>query len=187
MKIVLKQVVAGFTTLGVLSAAAPAAAQMASGGARAPGAYLGAGAGVADFEDNVEFQDLGDVELDDDSTAYKFFGGYRATEFFGVEGGYRTFGEADAGPFTVETDGLDVSAVGFLPIGPMDLFAKGGMILWNTDVSGGLPGDDGEDLTYGVGGQLNVGSLFFRLESEWFELDFPEDTQMISGSVGWSF
>lgn len=185
MKNVLKPLTTASAALGILVAAAPAGAQMTPGGA--PKVYLGAGAGVADFEDRVEFEDLGDVDIDDDGTAFKFFGGYRATPNFGIEGGYRSFGEADAGPFSVETTGLDVSAVGFLPLGLVDLFAKGGVIVWDTDGDGGIPGDDGEDLMYGVGGQLNLGSLFLRLESEWFDIDFPEDTQMITGSVGWSF
>jgi hypothetical protein len=34
---------------------------------------------------------------------------------------------------------------------------------------------------------VNLGSLLLRLESEWFEFDLPEDTQMISASVGWTF
>lgn len=186
MNIAIRPLLAATTTLGMLFAAVPAGAQMTAGGA-VPNVYLGAGAGVADFEDNVEAEDLGDVELDDDSTAFKLFGGYRATPNFGIEGGYRNFGEADAGPFSVETEGLDVSAVGFLPIGPVDLLAKGGVIFWDTDGGGGIPGDDGEDLMYGVGGQLNLGSLFLRLESEWFDIDFPDDTQMITGSVGLSF
>lgn len=185
MKTCHRTLITAASSLGILLAAGPAAAQMASGGAA--NAYLGAGAGVANFEDDVEFEDLGDVELDDDSTAYKIFGGYRATPNFAIEGGYRSFGEADAGPFTVETEGLDVSAVGLVPVGPVDLFAKGGLIFWDTDAGAGIPDSDGEDLTYGVGGQLNVGSLFFRLESEWFDIDFPEDTQMITGSVGLSF
>lgn len=186
MKDKLKLPIAVSTAIGILLAAAPAGAQMTPGGS-APRVYFGAGAGVADFEDNVELEDLGDVELDDDSTAYKFFGGYRATPNFGIEGGYRSFGEADAGPFSIETTGIDVSAVGFLPLGPVDLFAKGGVIFWDTDGDGGIPGDDGEDLTYGIGGQLNLAGLFFRVESEWFDIDFPDDSQMITGSVGISF
>ncbi len=187
MKTVTNLVAVTVTAFGIIYAVAPAGAQMTSGGAGVPKFYLGAGAGVADFEDNVEFEDLGDVRISDDDTAFKFFGGYRATPNFGIEGGYRSFGEAEAGPFSIETDGVDVSAVGFLPLGPVDLFAKGGVIFWDTDGGGGIPGDDGEDLTYGVGGQLNLGSLFLRLESEWFDIDFPDDTQMITGSVGWSF
>lgn len=186
MKSVSRQLAAS-AALGFMFASVSAGAQMTSGGAGAPNFYLGAGAGVADFKDNVEVEDLGDVRISDDDTAYKFYGGYRATPNFGIEGGYRNFGEAEAGPFSVETDGWDVSAVAFLPLGPVDLFAKGGVFFWDTEGTGGIPDADGEDLTYGLGGQLNLGSLFLRLESEWFDMDFPEDTQMITGSVGWSF
>lgn len=171
------------TTIGLFLAAPTVSAQ----GTPLGKFYLGAGAGVADFEDEVEVEDLGDVDLDDDDTAYKLFGGWRATRYLGIEGGYRNFGEADVGPFSLETDGFDVSGIGFLPIGPIDLFAKGGVIFWDTDGSGGVPDADGEDLMYGIGGQLNIGSLFLRLESEWFEFELPEDTQMFTGSVGWTF
>lgn len=185
MKVIATPIVTATTMVGMLLAVPSAAAQMTS---TAPGNfYIGGGAGVADFEDRVEAEDLGDIDLDDDSTAYKFFGGWRATENLGIEGGYRSFGEADAGPLSVETNGLDVNGIGFLPIGPVDLFAKGGVIFWDTDGEGPIPDADGEDLMYGVGGQLNVGRLFFRLESEWFDIDFPDDTQMFSGSVGWTF
>lgn len=183
----IKPMTTAATLAGLALTIPAAAAQMTSGSAGTPKFYLGAGAGVANFEDNVEFRDLGDVDLDDDDTAYKLFGGYRATPNFGIEGGYRNFGEASAGPFSVETDGLDVTGVGFLPLGPVDLFAKGGVIFWNTDGGGGFPDDDGTDLTYGVGGQLNLGNLFVRVESEWFEMDVPDETQMFTGSVGLSF
>lgn len=187
MKTALKPLVTATATFGALFVAAPAAAQLTTGGVAAPNFYIGAGVGLADFEDDAEAEDLPDVRISDDDTAYKFFGGYRWTENFGIEGGYRNFGEAGNGPFSVETDGFDVAGVGFLPVGPVDLFAKGGALFWDTDGSGGLPDDDGTDLMYGVGGQLNLGRLFLRLESEWFEMDLPEDTQMISGSVGWTF
>lgn len=155
--------------------------------AASPGLYLGAGAGVANFEDEVEVGDIGDVDIDDDSTAYKFYGGYLFTPHLALEGGYRSFGEAEAGPFSVETTGWDASVVGFLPVGPIDLFARGGMIFWQTDGAGGVPDRDDEDLTYGLGGQLNIGTLFVRLESEWFDIDFPDDTQMITASAGLRF
>lgn len=180
MTVRLNRVLALTTGMGLLMTTPLALAQVGN-------AYIGGGVGVANFEDNVEFRDLGDVDIDDDSTAYKLFGGYRATEHFAIEGGYRNFGEADAGPFSVETDGFDLSALAFLPVGPIELFARGGGILYETDVGGGFPDDDGEAFMYGLGGQLNVGNLWFRIESEWFEMDVPDDTQMISASVGWNF
>ncbi|MGA8259039.1 MAG: outer membrane beta-barrel protein [Arenicellales bacterium] len=182
-----KPLVAAIATLGILFSVPTLGAGMATGGDMTPKFYLGAGAGRANLKSHVKLGDLGDVRFSDDSTAYKIFAGYRAARYFGIEGGYRNFGKADAGPFSVKTDGFDVAAVGFLPVGPVDLFAKGGVIFWNTDSQAPAPNDSGQDLMYGVGGQLNLGSLFLRLESEWFKMAFPEDAQMITGSVGWVF
>ena len=179
--------VAAIATMGIFFAAPTLGAGMATGGDAMSKFYLGAGIGRANLKDDVKFRDLGNVSLNDDSTAYKVFGGYRATPYIGIEGGYRNFGKADAGPFSVKTDGFDVAAVGFLPVGPADLFAKGGVIFWNTDSQASAPNDSGQDLMYGVGGQLNLGSVFLRLESEWFNMAFPQDAQMITGSVGWVF
>lgn len=188
MKTLSTPLISACTTAALLLVAAPAfGAGSAQGGAGIPNFYLGAGLGVANSKDDVRFQDLGDVSVDDDSTAYKLFGGYRLTNNLAVEGGYRNFGEADAGPFSLETDGFDVSALGLLPVGPVELFAKGGIIFWDTNGSGAVRDASGEDLMYGIGGQVHIASLFFRLESEWFDMNFPEDAQMITGSVGWSF
>lgn len=150
-------------------------------------AYLGAGAGIADFEDQVTISDVGEADFDDDSTAYKFYGGYRATRNLAIEGGYRDFGEGEAGPFTIETTGVGIAALGLIPVGPFDFYARGGIIFWDSDGTGGVPGDSGQDPMYGLGGQIHFGNLFVRLESEWFEIDLPEDTQMVSASVGWTF
>jgi len=180
MKNTHRRFVVAATAFG-LALAAPASR------AQEPHAYLGAGAGVANFEDQVQVKDIGDVNLSDDDTAYKLYGGYRATDNFAIEGGYRNFGKAKSGPFSIETDGWDVSALGLVPIGPVDLFARGGVIFWNSDGAGGFPNDSDHDLMYGLGGQLNLGAVWFRLESEWFDISYPKDTQMITGSVGLSF
>jgi OOP family OmpA-OmpF porin len=188
MKALSTPLMSAVTAAVLLLVAAPAiGAEPARGSAGIHSFYLGTGLGVANTKDDVRFRDLGNVSLDDDSTAYKIFAGYRVTENLGVEGGYRNFGEADAGPFSLKTDGFDVSAVGFLPVGPVELFAKGGIIFWDTNGRGPVPDASGENLMYGIGGQVHITSLFFRLESEWFDMDFPEDAQMITGSVGWSF
>lgn len=160
---------------------APAAASAQSG------LYLGAGVGTADFEDNIEIEDVEGIDLNDDDTTYRYFIGYRANPNLAIEGGYRDFGEASSGPFTVETDGWEGYVLGIAPIGPIELFAKGGFIAWETDGNRGLGSQDDVDLAYGVGGAVNLGPIFLRLEGEWFDIDFPEDVQAFTGSVGYRF
>lgn len=152
-----------------------------------PALYAGAGAGVADFDGKVNVDGIGDVDLEGHDTAYKLFGGYRTTENFALEGGYRSFGESEGESFRVKTDGWDVSAVGLLLVGPVDVFAKGGVIFWDTKGRGGLPNNHGQDLTWGIGGAVNVGSLWLRVESEWFAADAPDEVQTLTASVAWSF
>lgn len=150
-------------------------------------AYFGVGAGVADLEDQVVHTETGPITLDRRDTTYKVFGGYQATDSFAVEGTYRDFGESEEGPFRTETDGLDVSAVGMLLIGPVDVFARGGVIFWDTNGRGGLSDDHGEDLSWGVGGALKLGDAWFRVEGEWFDVELPGDVQTVTASVAWSF
>ena len=81
-------------------------------------------------------------------------------------------------PLKAEGDGISAFVVGFLPIGPVDLFAKGGLISWDTKVSG-FDGD-GTDLAYGVGAQFRVWSIGIRAEYEVFDVDDVEDLSMVS-------
>jgi opacity protein-like surface antigen len=88
-----------------------------------------------------------------------------------------------------EADGISLSAVGFLPVGPVDLFARVGAIDWSADISSpglGSGSDDGTDLTYGVGAQFRVWSLSVRAEYEMFDVD-DADVDMISVGVTWTF
>ena len=149
--------------------------------------YLGTGAGVAEFENQVVRTETGAVRLGGRDKTYKIFGGYQATENFAVEGTYLDFGKSEEGRFSMETDGLDVSAVGMLLIGPVDVFAKGGVIFWDTKGRGGLPDDHGENLSWGLGGAVRLGNVWLRVEGEWFDVELPSNVQTVTASVAWSF
>src|SRR5690606_12297897 len=89
-----------------------------------------------------------------------------------------------------DIDGVSLSALGFLPIGPVGLFARVGAIDWNAYLS--APGivsgsDDGTDLTYGVGAQFRVWGLSLRAEYEVFDISDADTVDMISASVTWTF
>jgi OOP family OmpA-OmpF porin len=87
--------------------------------------------------------------------------------------------------------GFSVSAVGFLPVGPVDLFARVGAINWNADLKApslDIKGsDDGTDLTYGVGVQFRVWSLSLRGEYERYDVSDADTVDMVSLGVTWTF
>ncbi len=85
-----------------------------------------------------------------------------------------------------EGDGISAFAVGFLPTGPVDLFAKVGLIAWDSKIEGGVFDDDGSDLAYGVGAQFRVLGLSIRAEYEKFEIS-DVDLDMISVGLTYTF
>jgi hypothetical protein len=145
------------------------------------GFYLGASAGLSSVEDS------------DTETGFKVIAGWRFLDWLAIEGNYIDFGSGNDTIMgtNIETDasGLTLSAVGFLPVGPVDLFARVGVIDWDADVSSsgfGSFSDSGTDLTYGIGAQFRIWSLSLRGEYEIFDLD-GTDTDMFSLGVTYTF
>lgn len=170
------------------------------------GFYVGAGIGQAQIEDiNIDEEDLSDLNFDGDDMGYKIFAGYN----FGViplvdlaiEGGYVDFGKPDdtfpyyLGDANIEADanGWDIFGVVGANIGPVGVFGKIGMIMWDGDLTASAPGegsetigDDGTDPAYGIGARMNFGSLEVRAEYEIFDIDVA-DVDMLSASAVWTF
>jgi hypothetical protein len=158
------------------------------------GIYLGASVGQSGvtFEETVAGEDF---EFDTDSTGYKAILGWRFLDWLAVEANYVDLGSGDdnvAGT-RIETDvnGISLSAVGFLPVGPVDLFARVGAIDWKADVTASDLGfdasDDGTDLAYGVGAQFRVWSLGIRAEYERYDISEADTVDMFSVGVTWTF
>lgn len=165
--------------------------------------YVGAGFGQADAKlDSVGIVMLsGPIvsKADTDNTA-RVFGGVRINENFAVEVGVNDLGEARAvtddpnfGPplnltsYKFETTGVDVTAVGILPLGRyFALFGKVGFIRWTTDFEIRSPGvliakdsSDGIDPVIGAGINVNLGTHFI-IQGEFNRLEIdPSD-----GGVG---
>jgi hypothetical protein len=99
------------------------------------------------------------------------------------------FGEAEDSGFELDADGISAFAVGFLAVGPVDLFAKGGLVSWDGTLSaagfGDLVKEDGTDLAYGVGAQFRIWSMSLRAEYEIFDVDDIDELNMLS--VGFTF
>ena len=152
------------------------------------GAYIGGSLGQASFKE----KELDDIKIDDDSSAWKVFGGAR-WGVMAIEGGYVDFGDVNelAGPNSrgVKTTGLDAFGMLALPVGPIDLFGKLGGIYWNSDtVFNGLSAsDNGFDLAWGLGVGLRFGSASIRVEYEKFEVDVLDDLNMYSAGFAWTF
>jgi hypothetical protein len=151
------------------------------------GIYLGASLGQA----NTELDRDTGLDLDGDDTGFKIIAGIRPLDWFGIEASYVNFGEVESGPLSVESDGITGFGVFFLPVGPVDVFAKGGVISFNTDINrqnvGTVFRDDGTDLAYGVGVQFRLLSLGVRAEYEMFDIDNVKDANMLSIGVTYTF
>jgi len=173
-----KQIITGFVaTLALASLPAVAADN---------GIYLGGSVGKRKLQ-------VDDFNFDASATGYKLIAGWRFLDWLAVEGNYIDFGSGDdtveGNKIESDADGVSLSAVGFLPVGPVDLFARVGAVDWNADLSSpGIDsgGDDGTDLTYGIGAQFRVWSLSIRAEYEIFDVS-DADLDMISVGVTWTF
>jgi hypothetical protein len=154
------------------------------------GFYIGAAVGQGGVKaDDV---DLGDFDGDD--TGFKVIAGFRPLEWLAIEANYVDLGTASdniAGVnVDVDTTGIDVFGVLFLPLPVVDLFAKVGVISWDQDASvSGLTSisDDGTDLAYGIGAGLGFGNFGVRAEYERFEIEDTDTVDMISLGVTWTF
>lgn len=146
------------------------------------GIYVGGSIG----QSNVEIRE-GAVDFDGDDTGFKVIAGIRPLDWLAVEANYVNFGEPKDDGVKIDADGISAFAVGFLAVGPVDLFAKGGLISWDSTVGAGgfRRGDDGTDFAYGVGAQFRVWSLSLRAEYEKFDVDDIDDLNMFS--VGFTF
>lgn len=152
------------------------------------GIYLGAAVGRS----NLEIDDLAGIEAADfegDDTGYKLIVGIRPLDWLAIEANYVNFGEAEdtvlGTRLSADGDGISAYAVGFLPIGPVDLYAKGGFIAWDTKVVGF--DEDGNDFAYGVGAQFRLLGLSVRAEYEKFDIDDVDDLSMLSIGVTYTF
>jgi opacity protein-like surface antigen len=181
-----KHVIAGLATaLSFISLPAVAADN---------GFYLGASVGQSGVEVDEVVGGF-DLNYDSSATAYKLIAGWRFLDWLAVEGDYIDLGSGEdkvsGDKVEIDVSGVSLSAVGFLPVGPVDLFARVGAVNWDADVSvdgfdaGGST--DGTDFTYGAGVQFRVWSLGIRAEYEVFDIEDADNVDLLSVGVTWTF
>lgn len=168
-----------------------AAAWTGSSVAADNGIYFGAGFGQASVEVDLDGDAFDEFDIDDEDNAWKLIAGIRPLDWLAVEANYVNFGEIEQSGLEYESDGVAAFLVGFLPVGPLDFYAKGGLITWDTSaaVERGprIYSEDGTDLAYGVGAQFRIWSLSARLEYEVFDIDDVDDLSMISLGLTFTF
>ena len=161
------------------------------------GVYVGAGVSQVKL-DNVgkDFNsgNLNDFKLDD--TSWKLIGGFRPIDNFAAELNYFDLGKekrtVGGQPFSADGKAYAAFGVGFIPIGPMDLFGKAGLVRWESNATAGGPlgfrfNDKGTEFGWGAGVQARLGSLGGRLEYEHFDVDHTDGVEALSLSVFWTF
>jgi hypothetical protein len=154
------------------------------------GFYLGASLGDA----GVEVTDLG---FDESDSASKVFGGYifdMPVVDFAIEAAYVDLGTVSGTVLgeSYEYDSTALSAFGVagLDFGLFGVFAKVGLVSWDTDiVIADLPpgSDSGSDAAYGLGFRLMFSSVEVRAEYEVFDVSDIDTVDMLSLGVLWRF
>jgi hypothetical protein len=162
------------------------------------GFYLGGSVGDATLAVTiVDEAATGVFEFDESDFAWKAFAGYKfdlPIIKLGIEGGYVDLGNPEA-VLLDSTAGLAVTAwdafgtAGF-GLGPVELFAKVGVISWDAKATlDGISegGDDGTDPAYGIGLSVAFSSLEIRAEYELFDVSDVDDLYMLSAGLVWRF
>jgi OOP family OmpA-OmpF porin len=153
------------------------------------GFYVGAAVGQANTD-----ADLNIGSFDEDETGYKLLVGVRPLDLVAFEVSYIDFGSPSTsiGPVRADADVKGAAAFGLvylpLPLPVVDLYGKVGFARLDTKIDSGsfrLDRND-TDFAWGVGGQLNFGSLSLRAEYERFKTD-AGDPDMISVGLTWTF
>ncbi len=161
--------------------------------ASASGGYIGASAGLTDY----------DVRSLDDGSSIELTGGYKFGNYFAIEASYIDLGDADidfgemddVASGSVNIDGLNVSAVGLIPLGDtVTLYGKAGFFQWDSEgharadlgefgIQEQSFSDSGTDLSYGLGVSVNLSEKFsLGLEYQSFSIEEEDPTNISLGA-----
>lgn len=153
---------------------------------------IGASIGSA----KTAFDDPTITAFDATDFGWKVFGNLMLTDNLGFEASYLDLGTPDddiLGTIVkVDSSAFDAFVVGAIPMTDFfDLFAKVGLVAWDTDITvAGFPSfsDDGTDLAYGIGAAFNVSNnLSIRGEWEVFDIEDVDDVWMLSVGISIGF
>ena len=137
------------------------------------GFYIGAGISQANTELSID----GFGSADADDTGFKLIGGWRPLDWLAVEANYIDMGGEDEDGTSIDSTAFSVSGLVLAEIGIVDLYARVGMAMWDTELSDDIDSfsDDGWEPTYGVGVGVHFGSLGVRAEYEYLKVEPFDD------------
>jgi hypothetical protein len=170
------------------------------GRAAEDGIYIGAAIGEATTDDTLGVGEF----YDDTDQLEKFIVGWRPIDFFAIEASYYDLGVVQldqtvpaAAPFRLEQDAWGVFAVGFWEMSAIDLFAKGGFVNSDADLTQSTAGggqsssvDEDTDFAWGLGVQFRFGRFATRIEYEVLTISNGErfdSPELLSLGVTWTF
>ena len=122
--------------------------------------YVGLNIGKSDYNTPCGFG----PGCDEADAAFHVYTGGMFSQWLGVEVGYLNMGNADRAGGRTRAHGVNASLVGRVPVGPVNLFAKGGATYGRTEVSADLLSgvSTGKDSGFGPSWGAGVGYDFGR-------------------------
>ncbi len=170
---------------------------LAQDNANTDGLYLGAGLG--DFStgvEDIEDVDADDVDFDSNNNASKLFAGWRFNRFVAIQVDFIDFERSvDARDqlniVATQSEGVAPSIVGTLPLGPIELFARAGILWYDLEIdrdNTSLVDDSDRDPIFGAGIGVTVAKrLNLRAEYEVVEIDGLDDSNAVWLTAAWRF
>ena len=169
-------------------------------GKNVEGLYIGGGIGdfssSIDEVNNLDQIDDAGIDFTDGDNATKLFAGWNFNRYFAVQGDYVDFGDQSGAVSpsvsgTSNVKGFAPSLVGTLPIGPVELFGRVGMMFYNVDVNlngGQLIDDSANDMVWSAGVGIDIADrLNLRLEYEQIDIPRFDQANAVWLNAAWKF
>lgn len=160
----------------------PALAQ-SGGGLQAQGPYIGGAAGGGWLKSE-------DGSFDEVGVAWKVLSGFRS-KFFAIEADYRNMGSITGALEGLKstTKGFQTSALLMLPVGPLDLYGRGGAFFWKNKVAVGDVSEEIDGTAFGYGGGLavRIGGFSLRAEYEVAQIEELNNPWIATGGITIAF
>ena len=169
-------------------------------GSNVEGLYIGGG--IGDFSSSIDevnqldqIDDAG-IDFTDGDNATKLFAGWNFNRYFAVQGDYVDFGDQSGAVSpsvsgTSRVKGFAPSIVGTLPVGPVELFGRIGMMFYNVDVNlngGQLIDDSANDMVWSAGVGIDIKDrLNLRLEYEQIDIPRFDQANAVWLNAAWKF